>query len=644
MIQMQMWSSSQLRTRASSRSPPLQTPGAALLGYCSWWAGAIFCWWACWVGGMNFTLRLSLSANHSTMSRILRAPVDKFFDRTPVGRIMNRLSTDLVNIDIQCYNQISLMLAIMVQNLVPIIYVHVVMPIYFTLFTAPLYVMMAMVLKRYWKTFVPLRYLSAVSKSATDTTLTDVEHGNSFVRAMQKGKFRFAEFQEVIGNQIKADVCTALFCKRWAIMRIYCILAFYTSTMVLVMIWVPNIVSFGMVGLCLSNLLRIAVGIEMDVEVLTGVQFQLISMNRIHEYTMLPQERDAELPSDKKYKNFSVKVWRSRLGALEIVKDVCGDVERPMKLAKKGVDPQTKEPCSIVMLEEYIDENGDSFAAFVPPKGKLFTDLAPSEPELAKITSMHRLVGVDAGRGDADLLAQRMCSGTLPLVRMHFESGWLCGGAHIVIEDLVAGYGDIPRNILNGISLEIQPRSKCGVVGTTGCGKSTLLLTLLRILEPRSGRILLNGVDTQNIGLDTLRGACGLVPQDPVLFQTSIRDNMDPWKQYDDDAIWDGLRMVQLAQTVEELDGGLAYHLQAGSSNLSFGQRQLLCLARVIIKQSRIIILDEATSALDPRTQELVQNTIETRFPGSTLVVIAHRLETILDFDTIVVMKDGRIL
>merc|ERR1719163_1214543 len=102
--------------------------------------------------------------------------------------------------------------------------------------------------------------------------------------------------------------------------------------------------------------------------------------------------------------------------------------------------------------------------------------------------------------------------------------------------------------------------------------------------------------------------------------------------------------MVQLEELVKELDGGLSFHIQQGSTNLSFGQRQLLCLARVIIKQSRIIILDEATSALDPNTQELVQDTISNRFPNSTLVVIAHRLETILEFDQIVVMKEGHII
>jgi len=207
---------------------------------------------------------------------------------------------------------------------------------------------------------------------------------------------------------------------------------------------------------------------------------------------------------------------------------------------------------------------------------------------------------------------------------------------------LVAGYGDMAQNVLNNISIDIQPCTKVGVVVTTGCGKSTLLLSILRILEPRGGEILLNGVDTSTLGLQCLRRTIGMVPQDPVLMQGSIRENLDPFDQFDDDTIWKGLDMVQMKAHISNLSGGLDFPIQDGG-NLSYGQRQLLCLARMVTKQPSLILLDEATSALDPATQQHVQRTIENHFPDSTVIMIAHRLETIENFDKVVVMDRGEI-
>merc|ERR1719221_1117869 len=165
------------------------------------------------------------------------------------------------------------------------------------------------------------------------------------------------------------------------------------------------------------------------------------------------------------------------------------------------------------------------------------------------------------------------------------------------------------------------------------------------MLEARGGRIFLEGVDIQNLGLRTLRQALGLVPQDPVLLQGSLRFNIDPFELYSDDRIWEALRLVRLDDFVKyTLKDGLDYQIAGEGANLSFGQRQLLSLARNIVRKPMLLLLDEATSAIDPRTQELLQNTIEKSFPESTMVVIAHRLETILDFDMAVVMDCGRVV
>merc|ERR1719277_1445107 len=122
-----------------------------------------------------------------------------------------------------------------------------------------------------------------------------------------------------------------------------------------------------------------------------------------------------------------------------------------------------------------------------------------------------------------------LCAGTAESLVVEVQSGWLADGARVEIENLTVGYADVPRDVLKGISLRFEPRTKVGIVGTTGCGKSSLLLVLLRILEPRAGRVLLNGVDTRDVGLATLRRALGLVPQDPVLFSGTLRSNLDPF-------------------------------------------------------------------------------------------------------------------
>lgn len=295
------------------------------------------------------------------------------------------------------------------------------------------------------------------------------------------------------------------------------------------------------------------------------------------------------------------------------------------------------------MILEFDTQGKKANCAFRPPQGMTFSILDPSCEDFKKASDWHRLICVNSSRGSIETMVNELCKGTSPDIKLQIESGWLLDGAKIVIEDLVAGYGEIPRRILDEITTTIEPSTNVGIVGTTGCGKSTLLLTLLRILEPRGGSIKINGVDTKDLGLGTLRTNIGLVPQDPVLMQNSLRVNLDPFDQADETMIWEGLELVQLKETVRALNGGLDFELENGKTNLSFGQRQLLCLARMVIRQPRLILLDEATSALDPKTQEIVQNTIDKTFPDSTLVVVAHRLETIANFDKIIVLDKGHL-
>ena len=195
--------------------------------------------------------------------------------------------------------------------------------------------------------------------------------------------------------------------------------------------------------------------------------------------------------------------------------------------------------------------------------------------------------------------------------------------------------------VLKGLDVEIVAGEKIGVVGRTGAGKSSLILAILRLVEPCGGRILLDGVDTKKLGLHDLRRLFAVIPQDPVLFTGTIRANLDPFSTVSEAMLWEALETVNMAAHVRAMDGGLDAAVSEGGKNLSFGQRQMLCVARAKLKDCRVLLMDEATSGIDVVTDRLVHSTLHKAFKDHTIVTIAHRLETIMQSDRILVMDDG---
>ncbi|KAI4976991.1 hypothetical protein ZWY2020_050598 [Hordeum vulgare] len=214
----------------------------------------------------------------------------------------------------------------------------------------------------------------------------------------------------------------------------------------------------------------------------------------------------------------------------------------------------------------------------------------------------------------------------------------------VELKDLKIRYREDTPLVLHGITCKFEGRSKIGIVGRTGSGKTTLIGALFRLVEPTGGTINIDSVDITTLGLHDLRSRLGIIPQDPTLFQGTVRYNLDPLGQFTDQQIWEVLDKCQLLEVVQEKEQGLDSLVAEDGSNWSMGQRQLFCLGRTLLKRCRILVLDEATASIDNATDAILQKTIRTEFKHCTVITVAHRIPTVMDCDMVLAMSDGRVV
>ncbi|KAG8386037.1 hypothetical protein BUALT_Bualt03G0107300 [Buddleja alternifolia] len=220
------------------------------------------------------------------------------------------------------------------------------------------------------------------------------------------------------------------------------------------------------------------------------------------------------------------------------------------------------------------------------------------------------------------------------------QSHWPVNG-EVNIRDLQVRYAPHMPFVLRGLTCTFFGGKRTGIVGRTGSGKSTLIQTLFRIVEPTGGQILIDGINILSIGLHDLRSRLSIIPQDPTMFEGTVRSNLDPLEEYTDEQIWEALDKCQLGDEVRKKAEKLDSAVFENGENWSVGQRQLVCLGRVLLKKSKVLVLDEATASVDTATDNLIQQTLKQHFTDSTVITIAHRITSVLDSDMVLLLDNG---
>ncbi|KAJ2137532.1 hypothetical protein IW136_003475 [Coemansia sp. RSA 678] len=498
------------------------------------------------------SLKASKVLHERLLHTVLRAPV-RFFDTTPVGRLINRFSKDMETIDQSLSSSLATVITQLTASLAILVVISVITPA-FTLGAIIIAIIYWAIGILYLSSSQEIKRFESVTKSPIFTLFGETLNGVSTIRAYgQEARFQQANYSK-IDNNVRPFIYK-WGANRWLSIRVDLAGAFVSFMAGLLALTTTGRMDAGLAGLSLSYALNFTEHILWVVRFYSINEMNLNSVERVVEYLDVPSEAPVTVP-------------------------------------------------------------------------------------------------------DCALPAQ-----------------WPAEG-RICVENLELRYAPGLPPVIRGISFEVQPREKVGIVGRTGAGKSSLTLALLRILEASAGRIVIDGIDIAHIGVGDLRSRLTIIPQDPVLFTGTVRTNLDPFGTHDDEELWLALRRAHLlgdgdmalssASTISEhgsVDAestddvragkpavlgrtisGLDMAVMENGSNFSQGQRQLLALARALVKHTQVILLDEATASVDAVTDGKIQRTIRAEFGTATLLCIAHRLRTVVDYDRVLVLDQGEVV
>jgi ABC-type multidrug transport system fused ATPase/permease subunit len=594
--------------------------------------------------GVAVSLSASCMLHRTVVYQLFKAPIGAFFDKQPLGRLVNRLSYDMKQVDEGLITAGSHLLLFLVGMFVTQTFILTVVPLTTALLATPFYGACFFLFYVYRGTAVPLVFHAKFSLSQLQDLQAAALTSCVSIRANGMRSDFQARHNHHSQSLIRSNYLVNYVCQCWLQSRVFLCFSALTGIFAMGGLW--GGMQLGTLSVIISLCFQQMEDFDRASLTLTTFLNFLTAVQRLTKYLDIPQEAPTELPHDPQWLRLCVaRPQVAELGA------ATGKEARAL-LARSASPSATPTPPLagasdapvVVYLKSsrcpvlQVTQDGTALELI---QGRRFRDLFPGceEEALGKVEAACNIVGVNSS-GKIDEMVEGLCNPTASLwLDLRHDSH--AKGPRVQLEELSAGYGT-DRNVLEGISLDIAPGSKVGFAGATGSGKSTMLLCLLRMLEPREGRILVGGMDSQKLGLKALRTIFGLAPQDPTIFEGTVRFNVDPLNEFSDASIWEALTDAQFK--IPELGQGLNYHLAKNGGNLSLAQRQLLSLARMALRQPPVLLLDECTSALDPCTQEEVQGNLLHKFPRSTVIAVAHRVETILDFERIVVFEAGRVV
>ncbi|KAK7325305.1 hypothetical protein VNO77_29465 [Canavalia gladiata] len=467
-------------------------------------------------------LKAATKVHDKLLSKLINAPV-QFFDQTPAGRILNRLSSDLYTID----DSLPFIMNILLANFVGLLGIAIILcyvQVFFLLLLLPFWYIYSRLQFFYRSTSRELRRLDSVSRSPIYTSFTETLDGSSTIRAFKSEDFFFAKFTEHVLLYQRTSF-TEIVASLWLSLRLQLLAAFIISFIAVMAVVgshgsLPiNFGTPGLVGLALSYAAPIVSLLGSFLTSFTETEKEMVSVERTLQYMDIPQEEQT--------------------GCL------------------------------------YLNPDW-------PSQGVI---------EFQNVTLKY-----------------------MP---------------------------SLPAALCN-LSFRIAGGTQVGIIGRTGAGKSSVLNALFRLTPICTGSITIDGVDIRSIPVSELRTHLAIVPQSPFLFEGSLRDNLDPFKMNDDLKIWNALEKCHVKEEVE-VAGGLDIHVKEAGMSFSVGQRQLLCLARALLKSSKVICLDECTANVDIQTASLLQSTISSKCKGMTVVTIAHRISTVINMDSILILDHGNL-
>jgi ABC-type multidrug transport system fused ATPase/permease subunit len=481
---------------------------------------------------------------HDDMWRaLLRAPM-LFFNSTPLGRIVNRFSKDMGDIDRQLMNMTSTFISGLTQLSGALLMIGI--GTYYVLAVfVPILLVFFFVQRMFQATAIEVKRMDSTTRSPVYAHFSQCLNGISTIRAFGANGRMEAQSAGYLNDNMRMQYLS-MSANRWLSVRLELLGGFMTLLSAVFAVAMRNVLAPEAAALSLSYALQITSLLNMTVRLASLAENSFNAVERVTEYAAVAPEAAARLPPP-----------RDR-------------AQRQLLLGGDG----------------------------------------------------------DGGQGGA---------------RSVEESDWPAHG-RIEYRNVSATYRSDLAPVLRGLSFVVEARQKVGVVGRTGAGKSSLFLSLYRIIEPIAGQILIDGVDTQNLGVLQLRSRLSIIPQEPVLFSGTVRYNVDPFSEHDDAALWSALGRAHLKDFIAQSDGMLDMAVQEDGGNFSVGQRQLLCMARALLRGSRVLVLDEATAAVDVDTDALIQATVRQAFATCTTLTIAHRLNTIIDSDMVLFLEAGQAL